>query len=191
MSSPEALREPAEGRGAARRTARLRVFSALGFALVLAACAGGESFRPLYGVTASGAPLEERMAQVDIAPIPGRVGQQIRNELIFRTNAAAPANGARPYLLEVAIRENTTSTLVKSSGESLSQVYSLEAHFRLISVKEKRILMQGVSHGRAGFERFDSIFSNVRAAQDAENRAARFVADDLKMRLAAFLSGNG
>ena len=89
-----------------------------------------------------------------------------------------------------AIRENTTSTLVKSSGESLSQIYSLEAYFRLISVKDKRIVLQGVAHGRAGFERFESIFSNVRAAQDAENRAARFVASDLKMRIAAYLSGN-
>lgn len=189
MSSPEASRGSAGRSGEGRRSAVLRVLGALALAGVLGACADGEGFRPLYGVTASGARLDERMAQVDIGPIPGRVGQQIRNELIFVTNAAAPADGPRPFLLEVAIRESTTSTLVKSSGESLSQVYALEAHFRLVSVKEKRIVLQGVSYGRAGFERFESIFSNVRAAQDAENRAARFVASDLKMRIAAHLSG--
>ena len=38
-------------------------------------------------------------------------------------------------------------------------------------------------------ERFQSIYSNVRAREDAENRAASTVADDLKTRLAAYLSG--
>ena len=37
-------------------------------------------------------------------------------------------------------------------------------------------------------ERFQSIYSNVRARDDAENRAARTVADDLKTRVAIYLS---
>src|SRR4026209_435894 len=48
----------------------------------LAACGNG-GIRPLYGATPSGAGLQERMAQVDVATIPGRVGQRIRNDLIF------------------------------------------------------------------------------------------------------------
>ena len=40
----------------------------------------------------------------------------------------------------------------------------------------------------AAFERFQSIYSNVRARDDAENRAARTVADDLKTRVAIYLS---
>ncbi|MBO0740669.1 MAG: hypothetical protein J2P51_04510, partial [Hyphomicrobiaceae bacterium] len=50
----------------------------------LTACSGG--FQPLYGPTASGVALQERMAQLDIATIPGRVGQRIRNELIFQAS---------------------------------------------------------------------------------------------------------
>jgi LPS-assembly lipoprotein len=38
------------------------------------------------------------------------------------------------------------------------------------------------------FQRFESVFSNVRARKDAEDRAASTVADDLKSRLAAYLS---
>ena len=52
-------------------------------------------------------------------------------------------------------------------------------------------MLTGSSHGRAGFERFQSIYSNVRAREDAENRAARTIADDLKTRLAIYLSGAG
>src|SRR3989337_3733984 len=49
-------------------------------ALALAGC----GFQPLYGgTTAGGAKLAEVMAAVETTPIPGRVGQKLRNELIF------------------------------------------------------------------------------------------------------------
>jgi LPS-assembly lipoprotein len=155
---------------------------------VMAACSSG-GFQPLYGPTMSGAALDKRMAEVDVLPVPGRVGQRIRNELIFQTTGGAdPIPHA--YRLEIAIRESILSTLVRSTGDSAAQIYGLDAHFRLISIKDKKVLVQGVSHARAGLERYDSIFSNVRAREDAENRAARTVAIEIKTRIAAFLSGN-
>ena len=154
---------------------------------VLAGCSGG--FRPLYGVTASGAGLQERMAELDIATIPGRVGQRIRNELIFQ--AGGGGEMAPPtHRLEVSITEQVLSTLVKSDGDALGQVYSLQANFKLVNIKSKQVVLTGTSYGRAGFERFQSIYSNVRARDDAENRAAQTVADDLKMRVAIYLSSN-
>ena len=57
----------------------------LAAAPVLGACSNG-GFRPLYGETPSGAGLQERLRQVDVSPIPGRVGQRIRNDLIFQTS---------------------------------------------------------------------------------------------------------
>ena len=75
-----------------------------------------------------------------------------------------------------------------STGEAEGQVYSVQASFRLVDTKDKKVVFQGTSHARAGFERFESIYSNVRAREDAENRVARTIADDLKTRLAAYLS---
>ena len=57
----------------------------------LAACGNG-GIRPLYGATPSGAGLQERMAQVDVATIPGRVGQRIRNDLIFLSTGGEKDN---------------------------------------------------------------------------------------------------
>ena len=159
----------------------------LAVAPVLAAC-GNSGFRPLYGTTPSGAGLQERLAQLDVATIPGRVGQRIRNELIFQASGGGEL--APPvYRLEVSITESVLSTLVKPDGDALSQVYSLQANFKLINIRTKQVVLTGASHGRAGFERFQSIYSNVRARDDAENRAARTVADDLKTRVAIYLSG--
>jgi len=139
--------------------------------------------------TAAGVGVQEKLKAVDIAPIPSRVGQRIRNELIFQSTG-----GGQPlppeYRLHITIREALGSTLVKSTGEALSQIYTLDAQFKLIRISDRKVVMEGNSHGRAGFERFQQIYSNVRAREDAENRAARTIADDIRTRLAAALSSN-
>ena len=185
MSSDEARRAQTLSRRGLLRGLSLLLASAP----ALGACGNG-GFRPLYGATASGAGMQERLAQVDFAPIPGRVGQRIRNELVFDgTGGGNPLPST--HRLEVVVKESVLSTLVNNEGEALGQIYAIQASFRLIDVKskDKKVVLQGTSHARAGFERFQSIYSNVRAREDAENRAARTVADDLKIRLATYLSG--
>ena len=129
----------------------------------------------------------EKLAALDIAPIPGRVGQRIRNELIFQaTGGAAPL--PPEYRLEIAVRESVTSTLVKIDGNAAGQVYNVDAAYRLIRISDKSVIAEGRSYGRAGFERVTSIFANVRARENAENRAAKTVGDDLRTRLLVHLS---
>lgn len=187
MSLPDVFRF-----GGLKRVGRRQVWRPLAALMVvtltvpaLTAC-GSSGFRPLYG-NALGANVDEKLAKLEIAPIPGRVGQRIRNELIFQaTGGGLPL--PPEYRLEVAMRETVTSTLVKTDGEAVGQVYNLDAAFRLIKISDKTVVFQGESFGRAGFERFKSIFANVRAREDAENRAARTVGTELKTRLAAFLA---
>jgi LPS-assembly lipoprotein len=157
-------------------------------ALALTGCADGQGFRPLHGSLGSAAGAEVKMAQVDIAPIPGRLGQRLRNELIFDTTGGGGVTQQPVYRLEIAVKENVTSTLVKTDGDALSQLYTADASFNLIRLSDRSVVFKGVSFGRAGFERNPSIFSNVRAQDDAQNRAAKTIATDLKSRLAAFLS---
>jgi LPS-assembly lipoprotein len=156
-------------------------------AMVLAGCSDG-GFRPLYGSSAvGGSNVEEKLASVDIAPIGGRIGQRIRNELIFGTTGGGEKRDPA-YRLEIAVKENVTSTLVKTDGDALSQIYTADATFNLVRLSDKAVVLKGVSFGRAGFERNPSIFSNVRSQDDAQNRAARTIGTELRTRLAAFLA---
>lgn len=171
----------------ARSVSRL-VLTAVAVAPLLAACGNG-GFRPLYGeASLGGAAADERLAQLAISPIPGRVGQQIRNELIFQATGGGGEVVQPSHRLEVAIRESVTSTLVKIDGDSRGQVFNVEAKFTLIRLSDKSVVLSGSSYGRAAFERNVSIFSNVRAREDAENRAAKTVGEDLKARLSAYLA---
>lgn len=170
-----------------RRSALRTLLMAAVSAPVLAACGNG-GFRPLYASSElGGSGLNEKLAQLDIAPMPGRVGQRIRNELLFQSNGGnAPASPL--YRLEVVLVETVASTLVQSDGDALGSVYSVDASFRLIRMADKEVVLKGTSYGRAGFERFRSVFANVRAREDAENRAAASIGTELKSRVAAYLS---
>jgi LPS-assembly lipoprotein len=161
----------------------------LAAAALLSGCAdGGSGFHPLYATAEyGGSGANEKLAALDIAPIPGRVGQRIRNELIFQsTGGGAPL--PPEYRLEIAVRESVASTLVKIDGNATGQVYNLDASYRLIRISDKSVVTEGKSYTRVGFERVTSIYANVRARQDAENRAAKTIGEELRTRLMATLS---
>jgi LPS-assembly lipoprotein len=153
--------------------------------LPLAGC-GGDGFKPLYATGPSGEGVHSRLAAVDISTIPGRVGQRIRNELVFERSSAPEA--APTKRLEVVLTESVLTTLVKIDGNSTGQVYQVEANFRLIDLASKKVEFQGRSLGRTSFDRFESVYANVRAREDSENRAAQLIAKDIRLRLAAHMS---
>jgi LPS-assembly lipoprotein len=179
------------GRRRRRQGVLLVLVSASG--LALGACSDGSGLRPLYATTsAGGAPgVEQKLAHIEYVNIPGRIGQRVRNELIFQSTGDGRGRGLPPvYRVEIALRESMASTLVARSGDASAQIYTLDAQFRLIRIADNKLMLQGSSHARGGFERYTTIYSNVRAREDAENRAATTIAGDIKSRLAAFLSAN-
>ena len=189
MLLPEFAR-PALVRRLSARGRRCALAATLCFsASALTACSAGDGntgFRPLYGAT-GGQTYDQRLATVEIASIPGRVGQRIRNELIFERSTGNEAISPERRL-DVVITETLLTTLVNSSGASSSQVYQLEARYQLIDLKTKKPVLEGRSLGRGSFDRFESIYSNIRGREDAENRVAKSVANDIRTRLLAYLS---
>ena len=153
----------------------------------------GCGIHPLYGTTASGENLSEVMKSVDVAAIPSRPGQRLRNELIFVATGGGAA--AKPvYRLDIALRELARNTLVTQQGLSTGQVVELDAEYRLVRIKDNEVVFKGWSNSQASYSLVGSTglagstYGDTRAAMDAENRAARTLADTIKTRLAAFLS---
>jgi len=171
-----------------RRAVRTCAIIALA-APLLTACGNG-GFRPLHGSAAvGGANATEKLAQVEVGKIPGRVGQRVRNELIFQTTGGGHAV-PHTHRLDIAVQEAVTSTLVRQDGDASSQVYNLTANFKLTRLSDNSVELEGTSYSKVGFNRFTSIYSNVRARRNAEDRAAIVIGDDVKSRIAAFLSGS-
>ena len=152
-------------------------------ALSLGAC------RPMYGQTTLGANPSHELASIEISPVPGRIGQKIRNELIFMFTGGN--NPVQPnYSLEIAYRESVQGVLYKRTDDSAGQIYSLDATYTLRDASGKNVLSKGKSHARAAFDKHTSTYANVRASRDAGDRAAKDVARDINTRIAAYISSN-
>ena len=165
-----------------------RTLAILLLAAPLAACGSGGGFQPLHGPTASGQHLDERLASIEFAIIPGRVGQRVRNELVFQRDHGGASVATSARRLDVTLKESVISTMIDRTGNSGSQIYQLEAQYRLVDTKTNKVVFEARSLGRTGFDRSESVYSNVRAREDAENRSAKTVAQDIKTRLSVYLS---
>ena len=180
--------EHSKSGGRFRKGAAVAVIaSVLGFGVT------GCAFHPMYATTPTGGNLTDVMKAVQISPIPSRTGQRLRNELIFGTTGGGePA--APVYRLEIALRESVRNTLVTNTGAPTGQILQLDAEFRVVRVKDNETLFKGYSTAEAAYDlagwsgTTGSIYGDTRATLDAENRAARSLADTLKTRVAAFLS---
>ena len=169
---------------------RSRAFAAVLVAAVAGLGLAGCGFQPLYGsktTTASGTQLSEAMASVDVQPIPGRVGQKVRNELIFANTGGGRAAQPR-YKLTIALKEQDIQQLVQVTGNARGQVYQLQAKYTLVDVASGRVIHEGKAVSRAPYTRFQEVFANVRARYNAEDRAARTVSESIKSQLAAYLA---
>jgi LPS-assembly lipoprotein len=190
MSSPEASgasRSAPCKLAAARSASRRAVVAVVGVCMLsLGACADSSGFKPLYGAT-GGETYDQKLAKVEIGPVTGRVGQRVRNELVFQRSTGDKAI-APELRLDIVLTESLLTTLVNSAGASSSQVYQLEARYQLVDIKTKKSVLDGRSLGRGSFDRFVSVYSNVRGREDAENRVAKSIAEDIRTRLLAHLS---
>lgn len=153
------------------------------FALTLGAC------RPMYGPTSMGNNPTSELASIDVALIPGRVGQKIRNELIFLFTGGNHPQAAQ-YKLVVAYRESVLGILYKRTDDAAGEIYSLDATFTLHDATGKAVLTKGRSHARAAFDKHKSTFSSIRAKRDAKDRAAKDIARDINTRIAGYISSN-
>ena len=164
---------------------RMRILASVMAVMVLAGC----GWQPLYGPTASGVELEEVMRAVDISTIPGRVGQRLRNELIFKATGGGLANVPKNRL-DIAVRESVLNTLVDATGDPKGQIYQIYTQFKLVRLNDNKVVLEGKNNARAAYDKVDSVFADLRAKRDAEDRAARTIAEAIRTRMAAYFSAN-
>jgi LPS-assembly lipoprotein len=158
---------------------------------LIAPALSGCGYQPLYGSGFAGdTGVAEKMRAVDIPSIPGRVGQVVRNEMIFKTTGGRDAATPK-YRLEIALRESAQSLLVNLQGDAKGQIFGLDASFKLINSADQKVLLESKANSRAAYENVVSTFANLRARRDAEDRASKMIADSIRTQVAAFLSQAG
>jgi LPS-assembly lipoprotein len=156
-------------------------------------------FRPVYGTQDSTYAAQEVTASIKISPIKDRVGQRIRNELIRQLTPNGEPYDA-PYLmtLHVTVSERNAFTATDRDIDRISVLVS--ARFQVIDTASLPApdteippapIYADTAFAESSFTRFPSEFANIRARQDAENRAATEVATLIRNQvIAAIVAGS-
>jgi LPS-assembly lipoprotein len=149
-------------------------------ALLLAAC----TVQPVYGPSHGGTSVAQTLRSITIDPVDSRVGQQVRNDLIFYLTG-----GGTPTEPQYQMRLRTTSseTALGITREGSAPVYSVTVtvSYTVRRIGTDEIVLRETVHGTASYDRFSQNFANIRAKRDAENRAAKQAADEIRIRVAA------
>lgn len=154
--------------------------------LVLAACLalGGCSYRPLYGTAGDGKGVAVLMSGVGVEQQKTRPGQIVRNNLV---SVLGGGSGSR-YLLRLVPVETSVQVSALSDQRLKRHRYNLKVAYELADVQSGKVVSSGASFSNVSYDTVEQPIADLRAAENARDRAGREVAEDIRTRLAAFFS---
>ncbi len=183
------LRRPGTDRAGVKTAGRLAVIAAL--ATLTAGC-----FQPMYAERSDGKPaLRERLQGVEVPPLnyptasrEARVGLNIRNALMF--SLYGDGVGAPPTHRLVMRLTTTRSSLIVDSTTSLPEVenYGIDVVYELKDNATDKTVLTGQTFARVSYNipGQEQRYAKSRGLRDAEDRAAKTIADNITTRLASF-----
>ncbi len=170
----------------------IRLLAVLALAGLTAGC-----FQPLYGDKAvvGGAGLGDKLSGVEITPIStpngtrlARVGVNVRNELIYELTGGGGAT-APSYRLDVRLASTNMQVIVDiNTARPDIQNYGIDAVFTLTDLATGKPVIRGSTFSRVSYNipGQQQRFAGDRGLRDAENRAAKVIAEGIRSRLASY-----
>ena len=166
-------------RGLSSRDPRRLAFLLL--ALPLSGC-----FQPLYGEAAHPG-LTEQMRAIAVAPIKERIGHYLGNDLITDLNGTG-TNPEPKYRLTVTVTTSTGTPTVTSQLEvANAATVTGTATYTLTPAGGGDTLLTGTASSVAVYDRTEQLFSDLRAQRDTEIKLAKSLAEEIELRVAAWL----
>ena len=157
--------------------------------------AAGCTVQPLNAPSApANVAASPALASIYIAAVDDRVGQQLRNHLIFLLNGGSGQPANPQYELELTVATADRSALIIQSdvdNEPSASKVTVTANYTLARAADGTVVSKRRAYATASYDVSSQEFANIRASRDAENRAARDVAERLRALIAADLKRAG
>lgn len=182
----------------AEKLKRGTLVHALGTGLLLATLSVGLTacqFQPLYN-SDSGTIGAQNLAlsRMSVAQVDTRAAQQVRNHLIFLlSGGASPVDPSHEVRLRVNSNADVLAGAISESdtgiqkGNTAGRV-SVNVSYEIYDFASKQIVHRGSRGASAAFDRNNQAFAAERAIRDAENRAAREAAEQLRLAISSDLN---
>ncbi len=155
------------------------------FAATCSAALVGCGFQPLHskkaGASAAG------FAEIRIAPIADRIGQQPHNLLLDKLTPLGPPPKAR-YVLRVTLSESLQNLAVRKDDVATRANLIMRAKFMLVRAHDNFTLLSNSAISANSYNILREEFATLSAENDARARAVRELSDEIRTRIAVYLS---
>jgi LPS-assembly lipoprotein len=155
-------------------------------------------FQPLYTerTLKGGTPVHEAMRSIDVDQIgaprgtpQARVAEVLRNDLLFDLDGGE-ARLAPTHRLKINITMSRSALIVDvATGQTEDEVTGIDASFTLTELSTGKVVVNGQTFSRVTSDvpGLEQRYALQRGERDAENRAAKVVADQITLRLQSYL----
>jgi LPS-assembly lipoprotein len=144
---------------------------------------GCADYRPLYGQNGSGHSVASDLAGVAVEEQGTRVGQIVRNDLL----SGLGNNPSARYTLRLSPVEKIIAVSSFSTRLASRYRYNLVVQYSLINLASGETVTSGRSFSNVSYDNISQPVSDMAAMNNAMERAAHEVAQDLRQRIAANL----
>lgn len=152
-------------------------------ALLLAVAACG--FQPIYTRQDTRANAAVELQKVQVNLIQDRIGQKLHNNLLDRLNPRGrPTEPA--YFLDVRLSTSKVDLGIQRDDTATRAKLTIIASYTLRD--REGTLFRGVSRSVSGYNIVQSDYATLSAEFDAIDRSLRVISEDIRSRLAVFLS---
>lgn len=165
---------------------RRRLFLALAGAAG-AALLPGCTARPLYATGGVEAGTASARPDIIVKPATSRVELEMRNHLVYLLTGGGPEPTEAAYTFQATVFTVDTPTVTVQrtiDAEPSSGQVIVVARYSIIDNKTGAAVAAGARSTVASYDAPRQVYASVRASRDAENRAARELAETLRVVIA-------
>lgn len=154
----------------------------LGSGLVLSGC----GFHPMYGAGSTGLSTVNDLASVSVNAPGTRVGRALKFDLLDTMNGTGDQPTSPAYILQLNPTNYSQNLAIQQNASVTRANYVLVVPFTLTSVETGKIVYRATARGRSSYNRVESEFANLSAADFAAERTAKSVAADIKTQIGVY-----
>jgi LPS-assembly lipoprotein len=164
--------------------------------MALAALLGG-CFQPMYGqfsptggpgVTAAMSGIRVTTIEAHKGTTEERLAVELRNELLFGFTGGAGSNTPTHELTVRLTSQNAKVIVDVFSARPEVENFGIDASYRLVEIATGKTVATGTTFARVSYDTPGQVqrFARQRGLRDAESRATKEIADNIKTRLASY-----
>ncbi len=151
--------------------------------MVLSGC----GYKPLYGTDSSGRGVAETLSSIAVAEPETRIGQLVRNNIVSSIRPAGSAGQDR-YKLTLNSTLSQSTLIDKAAPGIQRRRLRLAVSYELIELSSGSAVNSGKTFSNVSYDIVHQPIADLQAETNATEKAAQEVGQDIRSRLAAFIS---